>query len=161
MVSQTQVPDGWKTVRLGDFAPFMYGKGLRQKDRDASGSIPVLGSNGIVGYHGTSWTEGPTIVVGRKGTVGAVHYSPGPCWPIDTTFYLTDDDNHVIRFKYYLLRWCWHSEFIAGYLRNDSWTLNCVTSAKAPSHCAPRLGRSSNLRVERWFSHVRRFVRVY
>ncbi len=58
-------------------------------------------------------------------------------------------------------RWCWHSEFIAGYLRNDSWTLNCVTSAKAPSHCAPRLGRSSNLRVERWFSHVRRFVRVY
>ena len=104
-----KVPDGWKTARLGDFAPFTYGKGLRQKDRDSSGAIPVLGSNGVVGYHHTAWTDGPTIVVGRKGTVGAVHYSPEPCWPIDTTFYvtgdcLTDDDDLVIKFKYYMLK---------------------------------------------------------
>ena len=32
-------------------------------------------------------TPGPVIVVGRKGTAGAVHWSDGPCWPIDTTYF--------------------------------------------------------------------------
>ena len=48
-------------------------------------------------------TQGPTLVVGRKGTVGAVHYLHGPCWPIDTTFYVTGNDAELVRFKYYAL----------------------------------------------------------
>lgn len=44
------------------------------------------------------------MIIGRKGSVGAVHYSPGPCWPIDTTFYVVDDNPARLRFKYYLLK---------------------------------------------------------
>ena len=97
------VGDGWKTMTLGEFAPFTYGKGLPVGKRNPLGTIPVFGSNGIVGYHDSSLTEGPTIIIGRKGTVGAVHYSPIPCWPIDTTFFITGNDSTLTRFKYYAL----------------------------------------------------------
>lgn len=92
------------TQTLGAFAPFSYGKGLPERDRNQDGQVPVFGSNGIVGYHDSPLTDGPTIVIGRKGTVGAVHYSPVPCWPIDTTFFVSDSDPAVLRFKYYLLK---------------------------------------------------------
>ena len=94
---------GWKTVTLGEFAPFTYGKGLPVGKRNPLGAIPVFGSNGVVGYHDSPLTDGPTIIIGRKGTVGAVHYSPIPCWPIDTTFFITGNDSTLVRFKYYAL----------------------------------------------------------
>ncbi len=91
-------------LTVGTFAPFTYGKGLSKKTRNETGSVPVFGSNGIIGYHDTPLTNGPTIIIGRKGTVGAVHYSPVPCWPIDTTFYITESNSQRLRFKYYLLQ---------------------------------------------------------
>ena len=94
----------WRTVTLGEFAPFTYGKGLPEHRRDPSGHVPVFGSNGVVGAHSEALTSGPTVIIGRKGTVGAVHYSAKPCWAIDTTFYVTDPDPNVLRFKYYLLK---------------------------------------------------------
>ena len=33
-----------------------------------------------------------------------MHYSPVPCWPIDTAFYIEGDDLELTRFKYYLLQ---------------------------------------------------------
>ena len=95
---------GWRKVTLGELAPFTYGRSLPMRKRNASGQVPVFGSNGIVGYHDAALTDGPTIIIGRKGTAGAVHYSPDPCWPIDTTFFITDDDAELTRFKYYALR---------------------------------------------------------
>lgn len=89
---------------IGEFTPFAYGKGLPLRDRDISCDIPVYGSNGIVGYHSTALTKGPTVIIGRKGTVGAVHFSPVPCWPIDTTFFVTGPDLELVRFKYFLLK---------------------------------------------------------
>ena len=64
----------------------------------------MYGSNGVVGYHDAALTDAATVIVGRKGTVGAVHYSPRPCWPIDTTFYMEGDDSELVRYKYYLLK---------------------------------------------------------
>ena len=94
--------DCFQTV--GEFSPFSYGKGLPDHKRHPSGQVPVFGSNGIVGYHDISLTNSPTVIVGRKGTIGAVHYSPVPCWPIDTTFFVTDRDSEILRFKYYALK---------------------------------------------------------
>lgn len=94
----------WSEIRLGDFAPFLYGKSLPTTKRDSSGNIPVVGSGGVIGYHNVGLTTGHTIVIGRKGTVGAVYYFPGPCWPIDTTFYVSGTDPLLMRFKYYVLQ---------------------------------------------------------
>ena len=99
-----QKSDGWRKSTLADFVPFSYGKSLPVRRRNPSGRVPVVGSGGIVGYHDSALTDGPTIVIGRKGTVGAVHYTSGPSWPIDTTFYVTGDDAELVRFKYYALK---------------------------------------------------------
>ena len=96
--------DNGKEMTLGEFTPFNYGKGLKDAHRNSTGNVPVYGSNGIVGWHDEALTNGPTIIIGRKGTVGAVHYSPIPCWPIDTTFFVTGQDPELVRFQYYALK---------------------------------------------------------
>lgn len=62
----------------------------------------VYGSNGEVGRHSVALTDGPTIVVGRKGSFGEVHFSSEPCWPIDTTYYVDDEATTTD------LRWLFH-----------------------------------------------------
>jgi type I restriction enzyme S subunit len=94
----------WRETTVGEFAPFTYGKGLREAERNDEGSVPVFGSNGIIGHHDMPLVDSPAIIIGRKGTVGAVHFSAKPCWPIDTTFYVVDKDVEILRFKFYLLK---------------------------------------------------------
>jgi type I restriction enzyme, S subunit len=66
----------------------MYGKSLISTSRKTDGMVDVYGSSGIVGKHDQTMHEGPSIVVGRKGSVGSAYYVPGPFWCIDTAFYL-------------------------------------------------------------------------
>ena len=101
-VNITSNENDWQTVE--SFAPFSYGKGLPAYKRNSDGDIPVYGSNGIIGYHDAALTSGPTIIIGRKGTVGAVHYSSRPCWPIDTTFYVDSRDPEIALYQYHVLR---------------------------------------------------------
>ncbi len=76
-----------ETVELGEVCDFTYGDGLKEEKR-RNGKIPVYGSNGIVGWHNQAITAGPTIIVGRKGSIGEVNWSNKPCFPIDTTYYI-------------------------------------------------------------------------
>lgn len=78
----------WIHTTLGDVAVLEYGKALKETDRDGDG-FPVFGSAGEVGWHSVPLVaDGPVIIVGRKGTAGAVHWSPGPCSVIDTAYWL-------------------------------------------------------------------------
>ncbi len=94
----------WRETTIAEFAPFTYGKGLPERQRNTNGKIPVYGSNGVVGFHDAPLTDGPTVIIGRKGTVGSIHYSPVPCWPIDTTFFITSSDSTLLRYRYFLLK---------------------------------------------------------
>jgi len=85
-----ELPEGWRSIKLGALFDFKYGKGLPQGRRNARGSIKVYGSNGIVGLHDSALAKGPAIIVGRKGSVGQVHLSPERCWPIDTTYFIDE-----------------------------------------------------------------------
>lgn len=85
--------ENWPTQKLGDLFEFKYGKGLTAEHRQTGGAIKVYGSNGIVGRHDQPLSKGPTIIVGRKGSVGEIHFSPNACWPIDTTYYIDDFPN--------------------------------------------------------------------
>ncbi|GGM65675.1 hypothetical protein GCM10011608_58640 [Micromonospora sonchi] len=72
---------------LGDLMDLKYGRSLPAAQR-RPGSVPVYGSGGIGGRHDEALIEGPGIVIGRKGTVGAVYWEQGDFFPIDTTFYV-------------------------------------------------------------------------
>lgn len=86
----SELPKGWASSPIKDLFDFKYGKGLPQDQRNVSGNTCVYGSNGVVGHHDASVTKGPTIIVGRKGSVGEVHLSLQPCWPIDTTYFIDE-----------------------------------------------------------------------
>ena len=86
---ENSLAEGWVWCRVGDLLQINYGKGLKEEKR-VKGPVPVYGSNGIVGQHNSALTEGPTIIIGRKGSIGAVHYSPRSCWPIDTTYFINN-----------------------------------------------------------------------
>jgi type I restriction enzyme S subunit len=83
------LPEGWVSPPLGSVLTVNYGKGLKESLRKP-GPVPVYGSNGLVGKHHKSLTDRPAIIIGRKGTVGAVHLSLQPCWPIDTTYFIAE-----------------------------------------------------------------------
>ncbi len=81
-------------TRLGDLCELRYGKSLPEGVR-RSGPVSVYGSNGIVGTHDEAITDGRAIIVGRKGSVGAIHLSDSACWPIDTTYFIDRDATDV------------------------------------------------------------------
>jgi type I restriction enzyme S subunit len=81
------IPDDWREVTLGDIIALEYGRSLPDKVRRA-GDVAVYGSNGVVGAHDEALVPTGGIIVGRKGTAGSVTVSPGPFWPIDTTYFV-------------------------------------------------------------------------
>lgn len=97
----------WPTVPLGEALELAYGKSLPKSKRSDEGAIPVYGSNGITGWHCDALVNGPTVIVGRKGSAGAVQYVEGPCYPIDTTYFVRPREGFTFdtRFIFYLLRW--------------------------------------------------------
>ena len=92
-----------KQGRLGDFVDFAYGKGLPVRSR-RFGVVPVFGSAGCIDTHDEALVKGPGVIVGRKGTVGAVHWSDDDFYPIDTTYYVVPKNAELrLRYVYYLL----------------------------------------------------------
>lgn len=99
-----KTPDGWEMTTLGEVLPISYGKGLTKPKRDESGGCPVYGSSGQVGVHSEALTEKPSLIIGRKGSVGEVHYSKVPCWPIDTVYFAEEREGVDLKFFEYLLK---------------------------------------------------------
>ncbi len=81
------VPRGWLPVRLDTLLELVYGKALKAENRQP-GTVPVYGSGGITGWHDTSLVPDPSIILGRKGTVGSIYWESRPFFPIDTVFYV-------------------------------------------------------------------------
>lgn len=84
------IPGGWTAGTIGDALELKYGKALKA-DARRGGDVAVVSSAGVVGWHDESFVDGPAIVVGRKGNVGSVHWVDGPCWPIDTAYYVATE----------------------------------------------------------------------
>lgn len=99
---KAECPGDWLCEPLGHRIELIYGRGLKEEERK-SGDVDVYGSNGRVGSHNVALVEGPGILVGRKGTVGAVHYSSRAFWPIDTVYYVRMLAHDNQRFLYHLL----------------------------------------------------------
>jgi type I restriction enzyme S subunit len=88
---------------VGDLIELAYGKALKAGDR-SGGSVPVVGSGGVVGTHTVGITSGQTIVIGRKGSIGSVTWVDGPAWPIDTAYYVKPKTNDLdLRWSYWML----------------------------------------------------------
>jgi len=96
------LPDGWEKTLLGDKVILNYGRALKADDR-TDGSFPVYGSSGIVGTHEKALTQGPGIVVGRKGNVGSIYWSSKDYYPIDTVYFIDSETSNL--YLYYALKY--------------------------------------------------------
>lgn len=95
----------WTPSTVGAFCPFTYGKGLPDRDRNQSGSFPVVSSAGVIGKHDKPFVHSAGIVIGRKGTIGSLTLLEKPFWPIDTAFFIKDEpQKRDLYFCYYLLK---------------------------------------------------------
>lgn len=90
---------GWQKKELQELVDIRYGKGLK-KDQRIDGNYGVYGSNGVVGSHKEYYVSHPTIIIGRKGSVGEITYIDSPSWPIDTTFFLVPKQESLFEMKY-------------------------------------------------------------
>ena len=95
-------PMRWRTDRWGELVTLEYGRALRDYET-GQGAFRVYGTNGPIGWHDEALSEGPTVVVGRKGAYRGVHYSPDPCFVIDTAFYVKPKRDIDVRWAYYTL----------------------------------------------------------
>ncbi|MBC3908229.1 restriction endonuclease subunit S [Undibacterium umbellatum] len=122
------LPLGWTHAKLGQVMELKYGKALPDRVRSGAG-YPVYGSNGVVGFHHTPLTDGKTIIIGRKGSVGEVSFSETPCTPIDTTYYVDhfpfgDPKYWFYQLKQLNLASLNKSTAIPGFNRKDAYLLN-------------------------------------
>lgn len=95
----------WPMVDFIDVCTLEYGASLPKKKRKP-GPFPVVGSNGITGWHDSYLIEGPVIVVGRKGSAGEVVWIDENCFPIDTTYYvrLKNESTTNLKFLFSILK---------------------------------------------------------
>ena len=107
------VPDGWAEVEFENFTTLQRGKDLTRA-QFRKGTVPVAGSNGIIGYHDTAVAKAPGITVGRSGSAGKVTVYNEDFWPHNTSLYVREFHGNDPHFAGYLLESLNLSRFKTG-----------------------------------------------
>lgn len=94
---------GWVQCTIGDVITLQRGKDITKKDQ-RKGAVPVVSSGGVKSYHDTAYAKGPGVIVGRKGSIGSVHFVSEDYWPHDTTLWVCNFKGNEPKLVYFLLR---------------------------------------------------------
>ena len=93
----------WKPAVLQDLVSLQRGFDIT-KAQQTAGDVPVFSSSGLTSWHNKAKVRGPGVIIGRKGTLGSVHYSDGDYWPHDTTLWSKTLHGNSARYVYYSLK---------------------------------------------------------
>ena len=96
------VPEHWDVVPVGRKIVLQRGYDIT-KDQQQEGGVPVVSSGGVSSFHDEALVQPPGVVVGRKGTAGAVYYIAVDFWPHDTTLYVSEFFENDVRYAYFKL----------------------------------------------------------
>ncbi|MBP7964428.1 MAG: restriction endonuclease subunit S [Caldilineaceae bacterium] len=97
------IPSDWAYIPFGQVATLQRGKDLPTRSR-TEGDYPIIGSNGIVGFHNDYVVDGYCLTVGRSGSVGKLFLHNGRSWPLNTALWVKDFHENIPEFVYYLLQ---------------------------------------------------------
>ncbi|MFH2060740.1 MAG: restriction endonuclease subunit S [Pseudomonadota bacterium] len=92
----------WEEKTLGDIVTFQRGHDL-PKTKFKGGQYPIIGSNGIIGYHNEFTTKENGITIGRSGSIGNPFFHEEKFWAHNTTLYVREFHNSDPKFVYYFL----------------------------------------------------------
>ncbi len=93
----------WRPSTWGDEVTLEYGKAIRGYSQ-THGKYRVFGSNGPIGWTSDALTQGPGVVLGRKGAYRGVEFCREPFWVIDTAYYVVPKTDLDMRWLYYAVK---------------------------------------------------------
>jgi type I restriction enzyme S subunit len=103
----------WHQAILQDLVFFQRGFDITKAEQK-TGTYPVISSSGTTSYHNEFMVSGPGVIIGRKGSLGTVHFSEGDYWPHDTTLWSKDFRGNDPKFVYYFMHTLGLSNFDVG-----------------------------------------------
>jgi len=78
------IPKGWEVKKISEIGNFKNGKGINSKLQSINGSVPIFGSNGIIGKTNEVLQKEPCVIIGRVGAYcGSLQLVLKPCWVTD------------------------------------------------------------------------------
>lgn len=90
-------------------------RGFDLPDSDMQlGSVPVIASTSIKGFHNVAKVNPPVITTGRSGSLGTVLYVREPAWPLNTSLWVKDFKGNSPNLVYFSLRGLHLENFNAG-----------------------------------------------
>jgi type I restriction enzyme, S subunit len=96
-----EAKEEWEEGTLADLAIFFNGK---QRPNE-TGTIPIYGGNGILGFTNTSNYKGKSIIIGRVGAYcGSLYYENKEIWVSDNALLVKSKDENQTHFLFYLLK---------------------------------------------------------
>jgi type I restriction enzyme S subunit len=106
-------PAHWEVQPLGSVATLQRGKDLPADERRA-GTVPVVGSDGIVGYHDRFVARAPGVCVTRSGSLRRVNWVKHDYWPLNTMLWVKDFHGNSEKFVFYLLSVFPYDRYVGG-----------------------------------------------
>lgn len=97
------IPEHWGTQRLKYFARILNGqdhKGVWDED----GEYPIMGTGGEFGRGNSYLHRGPSVLLGRKGTIDKPIFVDFPFWSVDTAYFTEIYPETHPRYFFYLCR---------------------------------------------------------
>jgi len=108
-----RIPESWEIKKFGEFATLHRGYDLPIQDRK-KGKVPIVGSNGICGYHNQSRIKGPGVVTGRSGSIGISYYVNDDYWPLNTGLYVENFHNNDPLYSHYFFQFFNFKKYSSG-----------------------------------------------
>ena len=91
------LPEDWSFGRAKFFVKIRNGS-----NPQSDGDTPVYGSGDGAFKSCGEFKEGPTVLLGRKGTIDIPHWIEGRYWNVDTAFDVLSHNDFNLRYYYYL-----------------------------------------------------------
>ena len=96
---------------LSSLIELQRGHDLPSRER-TEGTVPVIGSFGVTGWHNVERYAGPGVAIGRSGaSIGRATYVSQAYWPLNTCLFVRDFKGNDPRWTYWML----HSLDFAAY----------------------------------------------
>lgn len=95
-----EIPEHWEFRRLKNFAEIGSGQDQKGIEND-NGKYSIYGTGGLMGKTNEFLYEGPSVILGRKGTIDNPFYVTEPFWTVDTAYYTKIKGNVDPRFFFY------------------------------------------------------------
>lgn len=96
-----EIPEHWSVLPLKRLAKICRGQ-EHKPQTDSSDVYPVYGSGGVFTSTAQFLYDGPSVLLGRKGTVDKPFFVEGRFWAVDTVFYTVPENCVNPKFLYYL-----------------------------------------------------------